>query len=326
MNDLYFITAQPDIPYFHWQVELYVHNFLQKGIKMENIIVLFGIVDGNTKPHINSIELVRRGVKVYYYIDDRPKKHYIPSLKPYLLYRFLKDFPEYGKKIFYHDSDIMFRELPDLKSILDDDICYASNTNGYLNYDYLLNCSKRYQSKHESYKTNELINKMCYIVGIEPDVVFRNNNDSGGAQYLLKDMSWEIWLKIYKDSIRLYDYLLTLSKDYPLDSGHIQFWTAEMWSTLWNLWYFNKNLKVIDILDFSWATDNVKEYNKKNILHMAGVTEDNGNDKFYKGAYILQNPIEQLYKDKNHFNYINKRNSTIKYIELMKSYLKKPTF
>ena len=326
MNDLYFISAQPDIPYFHWQVELYIHNFLQKGIKLENIIVLFGIVDGNTKPHVNSIDLVRRGVRVYYYIDDRPKKHYIPSLKPYLMYRFLKDFPEYGKKIFFHDSDIIFRDLPEFEDLMNDDTCYLSNTNGYLNYDYLLNCSQRYQKKHENYKDNELINKMCYIVGIEPGILQKNNNDSGGAQYLLKDVSWEMWLKIYRDSIRLYDYLMTLAKDYPLESGHIQFWTAEMWSTLWNFWYFGKTLKVSDLLDFSWATDNLNEYKKKKILPLAGVTEQNKDDKFFKGGFINQNPIEQLFNNPNYFDYINKSNATIKYIELMKSYLKKPTF
>lgn len=326
MDKIYFISAQPDIPYFHWQVELYIHNFLKMGIKLENIIVLFALVDGKKTPHINSMNLIKRGVKVFYYTDEREKKHYIPSIKPYLLSKFLKDFPEYGKLFFLHDSDIMFRKIPKIDELLNDNVCYVSNTNGYLNYDYLSNCSKRYEDKHSTYQSNELINKMSYIVGISPAEIQKNNNHAGGAQYLLKNNSWEIWLKIYKDSIRLYDYLMTLGKNYPLESGHIQFWTAEMWSILWNLWYFEKEVRVSDILDFSWATDTVKVYNKKDILHLAGVTENNSSDKFYKGNFINNDPIVNLKNNSKYFDYIDKTNSTIKYVELIKSYLKKPTF
>ena len=33
MENILFVTAQPDVPYFHWQVKLYTHNFIEKGIK-----------------------------------------------------------------------------------------------------------------------------------------------------------------------------------------------------------------------------------------------------------------------------------------------------
>lgn len=31
-EDIIYVTAQPDVPYFHWQIELYVHNFISLGI------------------------------------------------------------------------------------------------------------------------------------------------------------------------------------------------------------------------------------------------------------------------------------------------------
>jgi hypothetical protein len=96
-----------------------------------------------------------------------------------------------------------------------------------------------------------------------------------------------------------------------------------MWSLLWNLWNFNIETKITNELDFSWATDSVSMYNRKPILHMAGVTEDLKSSKFYKGEYINVNPLEKLKQNPKHFNYVDKNSSTIKYIEIMKSIIKK---
>lgn len=100
-------------------------------------------------------------------------------------------------------------------------------------------------------------------------------------------------------------------------------WTSDMWAVLWNIWLLNKETRITDKLDFSWATDNLSQYNKKPILHMAGVTQDLSHKKFYKGAFINVNPLEKLKENPNFFDYVDKNSSTIKYIEIMKSFLKK---
>ena len=56
---------------------------------------------------------------------------------------------------------------------------------------------------------------------------------------------------------------------------------------------------------------------------MAGVTEDIKKDKFYKGDFINVSPLEVLEKYPFFFDYINKENATIKYVDIMKSILKK---
>jgi hypothetical protein len=56
---------------------------------------------------------------------------------------------------------------------------------------------------------------------------------------------------------------------------------------------------------------------------MAGVTDNLKTTKFYKGDFINRNPIEDLINDNNFFNYVDKNSSTIKYIEVMKSFLEK---
>jgi hypothetical protein len=164
---------------------------------------------------------------------------------------------------------------------------------------------------------------MVDIVGIDIDCVASNQDGSGGGQYIIKNTTSENWYKIYDDSNKLYFQMLDYQKRFPISPGEIQFWTAEMWSLLWNLWCFGKETTIIEELGFSWATDDVDFYEKKPILHMAGVTENLKETKFYKGEYIENNPLERLKEDENYFNYVDKNSSTIKYIEVMKSIIQK---
>mgnify|MGYP000719089300 CR=1 FL=1 len=48
-DKLIFVSAQPDVPYFHWQCEVYLNNFIELGIPKENIHVLFAIVKNATE-------------------------------------------------------------------------------------------------------------------------------------------------------------------------------------------------------------------------------------------------------------------------------------
>jgi hypothetical protein len=162
---------------------------------------------------------------------------------------------------------------------------------------------------------------MCNVIGLDIDCVRNNQDNSGGGQYIIKKTSAEDWNKIYRDSNTLYNTMLDYQNRFPINPGQIQFWTAEMWSLLWNLWCFGKDTKLISELDFSWATDNIETYEKKPILHMAGVTDNLKGVKFYKGDFIATNPIKKLEEDINYFNYIDINSSTTKYIEIMKEIL-----
>jgi hypothetical protein len=318
-----FVTSQPDVPYFHWQVRIYVENFIQKGINPNDIHVLLGIVSPNTEPTKESLGLKKLGINVHHYLDDREDKKYIPSIKPFLVYKWLKEYPEYGECFFLHDSDIIFRELPDFKSLINDDIIYLSDTIGYIGFNYIKDCCDRYEKAHPNSRKGQLLEEMCEVVGINPECVECNQNNSGGGQYIIKKTDWMIWEKIYMDCTPLYNQMLDYQKRFPISPGEIQFWTAEMWSLLWNLWYFDKETKITKELDFSWATDDMNVYEKKPILHMAGVTDDLKNTKFYKGDFILVNPLEKLKENINYFDYVDSNSSTKKYVELMVDIVKK---
>lgn len=319
---LVFVTAQPDVPYFHWQVRVYTQNFVDLGINPNKIHVIFGMVQGNTEPTKESLELKELGINVHHYLDDRQKKHYIPSIKPFLIYKWLEENPEYGKCFFLHDADIIFRELPDFNKLLSDDTIYLSDTIGYIGYNYINSCCERYESQHPNSEKNQLLQEMVDVIGLTIEDVKENQNNSGGGQYIIKNTSWELWFKIYYDCVPLYDQMLSYQKRFPISPGEIQFWTAEMWSLLWNLWYFGLETKVVEDLSFSWATDSISTYEKHPILHMAGVTQDLKEKKFFKGDYINVNPLEKLKSDIDFFEYIEQESATRKYIDIMKRVIK----
>jgi len=323
MEKILFVTAQPDVPYFIWQIKLYVHNFIEKGINPNQIHVIFSLQNQNNEPSSESLQLTNLGINVHHFVDERIKKHYIPSIKPFLISKWIQKNPKHGELFFLHDSDIIFNELPSFDQLLNDEVCYMSDTIGYIGYNYIMDCCKRYESQNPTSEKGQLISEMANVVGVDVDTIKQNQKNSGGGQYLFKNTNCELWDKMYKDSIKLYDQMLDYQKRFPINPGQIQFWTAEMWAVLWNLWLYEYDTKIISDFDFSWATDTIEIYNSKNILHMAGVTDDLKTTKFYKGDYINIDPILKLKEDKNFFNYIDKNSSTIKYIENMKSYIKK---
>ena len=323
MEKILFVTAQPDVPYFIWQIKLYVHNFIEKGINPNQIHVIFSLQNQNNEPSSESLQLTNLGINVHHFVDERIKKHYIPSIKPFLISKWIQKNPKHGELFFLHDSDIIFNELPSFDQLLNDEVCYMSDTIGYIGYNYIMDCCKRYESQNPTSEKGQLISEMANVVGVDVDTIKQNQKNSGGGQYLFKNTNCELWDKMYKDSIKLYDQMLDYQKRFPINPGQIQFWTAEMWVVLWNLWLYEYDTKIISDFDFSWATDTIEIYNSKNILHMAGVTDDLKTTKFYKGDYINIDPILKLKEDKNFFNYIDKNSSTIKYIENMKSYIKK---
>ena len=322
MKDIVFVTAQPDVPYFHWQVKLYTHNFIEKGIDPNQIHVIFSTL-GNNKLSQGAEDLKKIGINIHSYKDERVNKRYIPSIKPFLLYKWLEQYPQYGKCFFLHDADIIFRELPDFEKMMNDDICYLSDTIGYIGYDYIMDCCRRYESQHPTSEKGQLLKEMADTIGISVDLIKENQKNSGGGQYIIKNTDYKLWEKIYLDSFTLYNNMLIYQRKFPINPGQIQFWTAEMWSVLWNLWLHNFKTKVVNELSFSWATDNVDVYKKHPILHMAGVTDDLKKTKFYKGEYINIDPIQKLIEDPTYFDYVDIKSSTIKYIEVMRSYIEK---
>lgn len=278
------ISSQPATLYYAWQVEVYLTNFLNNGINPEDIHVLFSVQNEEIPREIKLIESAFPKVGFHYYPDTRDYMGYIPSIYFNAVKQHFAKFPSLEKEtIMFHDSDTILAKKPDFNQLINDKIWYFSNTNSYINYDYIMQ------------KGEHILEKMCEIVGIDKRIPKLLNSHSGGAQHLIKNSTFEFWDKVERDAHSLYEYFCQTEHLYELKYEHdypIQKWTAGMWSLLWNSWYFGNEVLVSDRLNFCWATDNIEALKGKQFLHNAGVTGD-GQGLFFKGTYTNHLPYNR---------------------------------
>jgi hypothetical protein len=306
MKNLRYICVQPRILYYAWQVEVMINNFIKHRINPNNIdiLVAWNPNDDTSKPenveawdklasHYNS-------VRFFFYQDTRQQPiYYISSVRPNVLKQHFKAHPELeSEAIFYHDCDIVFTRKPDFNAFLNDNIWYLSNTNSYINYDYIAS------------KGLDVYNKMCEIVKIDPAIPRLMNSNSGGAQYLMKNVNWVFWEKVERDSEKLFKEITELNnikKANDANYHELQIWCADMWAVLWNGWLDWHETKVVPEMDFSWATDPSNRWNETLIYHNAGATCGCGGT-FYKALYMDLLPYslnaEKFDKEKNCYNYV----------------------
>lgn len=288
MKELRYMCVQPRLVYYAWQVEVAINNFLKHGIDGSkiDILVAWNPIDGtSTQEAINAWDKLKNHyttVNFHFYRDTRPHPiHYISSVRPNILKQHFEAYPELKDAvIYYHDCDALFTRKPAFDHLLNDDVWYVSDTNSYINYTYI-------QSKgHGVYE------KMCEIVGIDPEIPKQNNAHSGGAQYILKNVDADYWHKVERDAETLFFEINKLSykvKETEPDYHELQIWCADMWAVLWNSWLRGNEVKVVPELNFAWATDPVERWDQCLIFHNAGVVCNCGR-KFYKGLYMNELP------------------------------------
>lgn len=323
-KSLIFISAQPDEVYFHWQVELYLYNFAKHGIPKEQLFAIFGY---KHKPSAYIQNLKKTYPGIFWYPDTRDKIVYIPSIRPHILKHFFAEFPDLGKQVFYHDSDILFYKLPDFKTLVKGPVAYLSDTISYIGYKYITDCCQRYHKQHPQLSKLDLLEKMASSAGISVELIKENQENSGGAQYLFKNIDADFWKQSEIDGVNLYKLMVKYEKNNPI-AHHIQKWTAGMWSELWNYWKRGMLTKIHPEMSFSWATfkneNNSYGYKSHNIFHLAGITEEfmlKNPDFFYKGKYIQKNIIEMLKQDIHVFDYVSPDNGSGMYIQNAISYV-----
>ena len=294
MTALRFICAQPAVPYYTWQIEVMLTNFISMGIKPHQIDILLGTYD-HIPDSYKKLEAKFDPVRFFYYEDSRSDRTYIPNIYFHLMAKHFEAQPSIVDEVlFMHDSDIVFTRPPDFNAMIYDKNWYLSDTNSYINYDYVI-------SKGES-----TYYKMCEIIGLDPVIPKLMNNHSGGAQYIVKNTSVDFWRKVESDSLTLYKYFCDVEHLYKLKHEGdypIQKWTAGMWSVLWNAWRAGNSTVVDRRLDFGWVTNGISDVTNYCILHNAGVT-DNKSGLFYKGDYIDQLPYNaKIEVDPNRASY-----------------------
>lgn len=280
-----YLSAQPDDYYFLWQLELQIYNFKLNNIPSNSIHILVGYDPnkGLQKDFINLIETYEE-INIHPYPDTRQHKKYQPSIRPHIIAKHLAHFPELQEEqIFYHDSDILFKNLPDFDSLSLDDTWYVSDARSYLNAGYIIKAVGE-----------QGLREMSQIIGITVDDVIRNDDNAGGAQYLLKNTNAAFWQKVEEDCERLYHYLDSKSK-FSFCSGTqnftIQAWCTDMWVIWWNALKNKQGFCITNELDFAWADSDLRLLDGFKILHYTGSIQKGNSKLFRKSDYINYSPF-----------------------------------
>jgi hypothetical protein len=308
MRNLRFICAQPTIPYYTWQVEVLLNNFMEMGINLNNVDIVCHKENG-VIPDAWSKLANHYPARFLFYNDTRETKHYISSIRPNILKQHWERFPELKDEvIFYHDCDIIFTKPPSswiTEEMLTDNKWYGSDTRFYISAEYIRG------------KGEQILDAMCDIVGIDKELVIANEMNCIGAQYLMKGIDADYWAECERDSERLFKEITDMkpifeanwiAKMVAENKGYIkggklyritddeewryhelQIWTSDMWSVLWNGWKRGYETVVHENFKFSWATSSEEVYNQHNIFHNAGVTTSSGG-LFYKAEYMKSLP------------------------------------
>ena len=139
MKELKYVCAQPDDTYYTWQVHMWLESLKQMG-QVQNAIVLIytpKVREFNNKWQ-KIVDLYPEAEFNFYKDEEGDLQRlipiYIPILRPWLLWKYWSEHPEMkDDAIFYCDSDIWFTEKFNIDDFIEDDVCYLSDTNSYIN-------------------------------------------------------------------------------------------------------------------------------------------------------------------------------------------------
>lgn len=235
-------------------------------------------------------------LEVHHYPDEREDRSYIPTIRPYLMWRYFSEDPTREHDTYFQvDADVIFREMPPvIYQKMEHKACLASDCGGYIDYQYLMSCK---QGEYITKKFAETLNIPLEVIKTLP---------GAGAQWLINEPTAGYWWHVWHDS----DILHRLLE--PIDSN-IQKWTAEMWAQLYNLPKFGYRVNLHRDLEFIRPTDPVEWYDKAYILHNAGVVGSMEKDYFYKGRYVDHTPFGE------DFSRVDKSKAGIKYVEAIEA-------
>jgi len=307
-----YLSAQPDTPYFLWQLEIQLINFRDMGINPTFIHVLLGFKQ-KVGPNLEFQKFEKLNLaRVFYYADERQDQTYVSSIRPHIIAKhFEKNNVPIGEKIFYHDCDIIFRQRIDIDKNLGCNEWFVSDTRNYID------------SKHlREVGGNLAFIDLCKAVDIDPEAVIQQDTNAGGAQYILTDTDSAFWEKIEYYSTVIFK---TIKDNYFIhreafinekgggtsDYIGIQAWCADMWAMLWVGVKLGFKITIHKELDFCWPRESLDRYYDTKILHNSGISEVDSFRLFYKDYYRQHHP----YFD--NFQLISQDVCSIKYVDAL---------
>jgi len=316
-KELVFIQACPCDDYYIWQTHAWLESLKQLGKSHQAISCVFtpDFRDRNSK--WDDLQALYPEAEFFYYKDtDKVSnllKLYIPILRPYILMKYWELHPEMkDKAVFYCDNDVLLTESFNIDHLIDDDTVYLSNTLSYINASYFDSKTKDVkEDKKEAYSKRDILGEATALVGVSREIAEKNNDHSGGAQYLLKNIDSAFWSKVITDIVRIRTYLQNINKQFfENENKGFQSWCADMWAVLWNVWLREQETKIVKEMDFSWSSDRLERVSETGIFHNAGIVSLNQGDTpvFYKGKYHGgSSPFKDPYLEELYNNELTKK-------------------
>lgn len=282
-----YLSAQPDEYYFKWQLQLQLYNFRQLGIAPETIHVLIGFhPEEGISEEFTQLMRESKEVSFFAYPDLRKVSNYKSSIRPHIISQHFRAHPHLQQEIiFYHDSDILFRCLPDEAVLLENETWYASNTRSYLGLQYLTDNG-----------SPKLLEEMCAAAGITSAMVEHNDHHAGGAQYVLKQCTAAFWEELETVAEKIYLLISSFNAERGLSKAEaeyagVQAWCADMWALWWLALKHGVDFQTHPELDFCWADSDVEIWQKKKILHYTGSVGKDNTAIFRKAKYAFYPPF-----------------------------------
>lgn len=284
MRELNIITCQPNDRYFCWQVRVQLYNLRKYGLSDKYTALIWThnnrlggeifVKDWNDLkadfPEATFVEFSDHSGELHRLIK---MLNYIPLLRPWLLSEYFSKHPDLKEKaILYMDSDVIFTKKPDFSKLLDDDICYLSDTKSYIAASYFDSKIKDVLSdKLDEYKEVDVLDNLLKEFGLSRTTAQENEHGSGGAQYLLKNIDAGFWQCVFEGCIKVKLNLKNVNeKFFASEDKGFQSWCADMWSVLFTLWRRGQKTECPPEMDFCWATDPIEKWGKVQIYHDAG--------------------------------------------------------
>jgi hypothetical protein len=286
MRQLRIVTAQPNDRLFNWQLRVQLYN-LRKYELSKYYTALVWKHDNRQNNETFEQEWQRLQedfpeAEILFFEDTTGELNrliqqsgYIPLLRPWLLAKYFSLGSTLSEKaILYMDSDVIFTKRPNFDGLLDNDICYLSDTKSYIAASYFDSKIKDVlPHKLDSYKKIDVLDDLLKEFGLYREIAVLNENGSGGAQYLLKNIDAQFWQDVFNGCIKVRLNLRSVNKRFfeSEDKG-FQSWCADMWSVLFNLWRRGLRTFCPPEMDFCWATDPIEKWDKVQIYHDAGAS------------------------------------------------------
>lgn len=301
MRKLHILSVFPDEIRFQWECLVALNNWRKYGYSQYAHIIVFLPAYHETRgfsPKWKKIQEWFPETKFFFYKDAKAtitdlmvNYNYDPILRLCCLERHFKLHPELEKDtIMYIDSDVLFTQQPDIEQYIQDDINHLSDTHTYLNASYFDSKGQKeadgtpkfvHPDKFEEYQTKDILSQCVKFSGITREICEKNDKNTGGAQYLLKNMSSKFFSECIDSCLLIRMYLQQINQQYfkgdtieERESQGFQSWCSDMFSIQWNLWKHNLPSQTPKFMDFVWASEEIPEFSSKFLFHNAGITGD----------------------------------------------------